>query len=175
VSSHPRPAGRVVSIHLHPVTRGAPLHSVPSVEAVAGQGLQGDLRYFGRRRRNGEPSRRQVTLIEREMVNAHANALGLTGIAPGVARSNIETEGIDLATLIGRQLRIGTALLGLVEHREPCEQMDAIAPGLRARMAPPCQGVIAVVVESGSIRVGDPVTVIWPDRNTGVAIPRHPG
>lgn len=154
------PIGRVASIHLHPATSHAPLQPIDSTEAVAGKGLRGDVRYFGRRRRNGEPSRRQVTLIEREIIHSHVAALALATIPPGVARSNIETEGIDLASLIGRQVRVGDALLEFIEHREPCEQMDAIAPGLRARMTPPCQGVIAIVAQSGLIRVGDPITAV---------------
>ncbi len=151
------PTGRVASIHLHPAASHASLQSIDSTEAVAGMGLRGDVRYFGRRRRTGEPSRRQVTLIERETIASHVAALGLAGIPPGVARSNIETEGINLIDLIGRQVRVGEALLEFIEPREPCEQMDAIAPGLRARMTPPHQGVIAIVLQSGLIRVGDPI------------------
>lgn len=152
------PIGRVASIHLHASASRAPLQSTDATEAVAGQGLRDDLRYFNRRRRNGEPSRRQVTLIERETIQSHVAALSLDALPPGIARSNIETEGIHLASLIGRQVRVGDALLEFIEHREPCQQMDAIAPGLRARMTPPCQGVIAIVVQSGLIRVGDPIS-----------------
>jgi MOSC domain-containing protein YiiM len=154
----PDTAARVVSIHLHAAESGAPLQSVLSVEAIADKGLVGDRRYFGRKsRRTGGPSRRQVTLIEREVLQRHAATLGLPPFAPGEARSNFETEGIDLSQLVGRELQIGTTRLAIVEHREPCAKMDALAPGLRTLMTPPCQGVIAIVLQSGTVSVGDSI------------------
>jgi MOSC domain-containing protein YiiM len=153
--------GRIASFHLHPAAGGAPLESADVIELEAERGIRGDQRYFGRKSRStGGPSKRQVTVIEREVLQRHADALSLDGIAPGIARSNIETEGIDLSTSIGRRLRVGTAVLEVVEPREPCEKMEAIAPGLRALMTPPCQGIIARVIESGTARVGDAVELI---------------
>ena len=132
--------------------------AVDRIEAVAGKGIVGDQRYFGRlSRRTGQPSRRQVTLIEREVLAGHAARLGCAPVAPGRARANIETEGIDLSTLVGRLLRVGTILLEVVQHRDPCWKMDAVEPGLRALMEPPRQGVLAVVLESGLAHVGDAV------------------
>jgi MOSC domain-containing protein YiiM len=37
--------------------------------------------------------------------------------------------------------------------------MDAICQGLRARMMDQRQGVLAEVVQSGTVRVGDPIQV----------------
>lgn len=148
--------GKVASLHLHPGKGGEALASVACIEAVAGQGILGDQRYFGRRsRRTGQPSRRQVTLIEREVLAAHAARLGCGPIPPGSARANIETEGIDLASMVGQALRVGTMLLEVVQHRDPCQKMDAVHPGLRALMEPPRQGVLAMVLESGLAHVGD--------------------
>lgn len=153
--------GLVASIHLHGSEGGGALKSVDTVELVEMKGLRGDTRYFGRRSRStGEPTKRQVTLIERETLESHATALGIGGIAPGLARSNFETTGIDLIAAVGRQLRIGTAVLEVVEARTPCEKMDAIAPGLRACMEPPGQGILARVLTSGTVRVGDVVEVL---------------
>lgn len=157
MKSSPAP-GRIASIHLHASESGAPLQSVLSVEAVAEKGLVGDRRYFGRKSRwTGGPSRRQVTLIEREVLQRHATTLGIPPFAPGEARSNFETEGIDLSQLVGQELQIGTLRLAVIEHREPCAKMDALAPGLRSLMTPPCQGVIATVIQSGTATVGDPI------------------
>jgi MOSC domain-containing protein YiiM len=87
--------GRVASLHLHPAEPGAPLHAVDFVMVVEGRGIEGDARYFGRLSRDtGKPARRQVTLIEREQLADHASALGMSPIAPGRVRSNIETEGL---------------------------------------------------------------------------------
>src|SRR5581483_10159072 len=98
-------SGRVASLHLHPAEPGAALVPAASVEAVEAKGLVGDARYFGRMSRTtGPPTVRQVTLLERELLAEHAAGLGLQTIAPGAARSNIETEGIDLVALVGKNI-----------------------------------------------------------------------
>ena len=150
--------GRVVSLHLHPTEPGTPLEAVEAVEVVAGRGINADNRYFGRLSRDtGQPTRRQVTLIEREQIAEHAVALGLPSISPGAVRSNIETTGINLISLLGREVEIGGALLLLYAPRDPCAKMDAICQGLRALMMNRRQGVLAEVIRSGTIRVGDPI------------------
>jgi MOSC domain-containing protein YiiM len=155
--------GRVASLHLHPTNPGAELQSVETVDFVEAQGIQGDTRYFGRlSRTTGEPTRRQVTLMEREQISEHATALGLPEIAPGAVRSNVETTGIDLVALLGREVVIGEAVLFLVEPRDPCEKMDAICQGLRERMLKNRQGVLAQVRRSGTVRIGDAIRVLNP-------------
>ena len=154
----PAPAGRVASLHLHPSEPGAALQSVESIEVVAAKGILGEPRYFGRKsRETGQPSRRQVTLIEREQIAEHASALGLQSISPGAVRANIETLGIRLISLIGREIEIGEAVLLLYAPRDPCAKMDAICRGLRELMLNNRQGVLAEVVRSGKIRVGDSI------------------
>ena len=156
----PAPLGHVVSLHLHPAESGALLQAVESVEVVAGKGISGDARYFGRLSRDtGQPTRRQVTLMEREQIAEHATALGLPSIAPGAVRSNIETTGINLIGLLGRDIQIGEAVLRLYAPRDPCAKMDAICQGLRARMLDQRQGVLAEVVRSGTVRVGDAIVM----------------
>jgi MOSC domain-containing protein YiiM len=160
VNESPALAGRVASLHLHPQEPGAALQSVPAVEVVTAKGLSGDTRYFGRLSRDsGKPSRRQVTLIEREQIAEHSAALGLPCIPPGAVRSNIETTGIKLVPLIGRDIEIGGAVLRLYAPRDPCAKMDAICQGLRERMLEQRQGVLAEVLKSGSIQVGDAIRV----------------
>ena len=109
------------------------------VRVVAGQGVEGDPRYFRR------GSRRQVTLIEREQIAAHAAVLGLPDFAPGAVRSNIETTGIDLIALLGQRVEVGEAVLDFHEPRTPCRQMDDLAAGLRELMTERRQGVLAQV------------------------------
>jgi MOSC domain-containing protein YiiM len=131
--------------------------SVNALTLDVGLGVREDPRYFGRRGSSGQPSRRQVSLIEREQIAEHAAALGLENLPPGAVRSNIETEGVDLQSLLGQRVRIGEALLQFVEPRHPCAKMDALCQGLRALMENNRQGVLAVVVQSGTIRVGDEI------------------
>jgi MOSC domain-containing protein YiiM len=144
---------------LHPTQPGASLEGVDWIEVVEDKGILGEPRYFGRMSRDsGLPSKRQVTLIEREQIAEHAAALGMQSIAPGAVRSNIETEGIDLISLIGQEVKIGGAVLFLYAPRDPCAKMDAICQGLRESMMNNRQGVLAQVRKSGRIAVGDSIT-----------------
>src|SRR5579859_1105677 len=152
--------GQVASLHLHPQEAGEPLTPVKSIELVAEKGIAGNPRYFGRLSRStGKPSRRQVTLMAREEIAAHAATLGMESIAPGTVRANIETVGIDLVPLIGRNVKIGEAILHFYEARTPCNKMDEICQGLRREMESDRQGVLAEVVQDGRINVGSHVCV----------------
>ncbi len=158
--SHPATTirGQVVSLHVHPDEPGEPFLALKSLQLVAEKGIKEDRRYFGRTSRStGEPSRRQVTLIERDQIAEHAVALGLENIPPGAVRSNIETTGIDLQACLGREVKIGEAVLRFYEPRTPCAKMDAICLGLRQLMENNRQGVLAEVLQSGLIRVGDSI------------------
>jgi len=150
--------GTVASLHLHPAAGGQPMIAVDSISLVAEKGIVENQRYFDRRNRLGRAAKRQVSLIEREQISAHAAELGVETIPPGVVRSNIETCGIDLIALMGRNVQVGTAVLFFGEARTPCEKMDRIVPGLRRSMENDRQGVIAQVVRSGSVRVGDEIS-----------------
>src|SRR5260221_4003593 len=112
-------SGRVTSLHLHPADPGTPLHTVESIEVIEGKGIAGEPRYFGRLSRDtGKPSLRQVSLIEREQIAEHAVALGLEKIVPGADRSNIDTSGVDLVSLVGCVVQIGDAILSLYDARD---------------------------------------------------------
>src|SRR5262245_57596091 len=140
-------AGRVVSLHLHPIQPGDPLNEMEAIQVVEAKGIRDEPRYFGRTQSDtGQPSRRQVSLIEREQLADHAAALGLSSIVPGAARANIETSGIRLVELVGRQVEIGSAILRFESPRDPCAKMDAVCKGLRERMMNQRQGVLATVV-----------------------------
>lgn len=154
-------AGRVASLHLHPEKPGETLRTVERIEVVEQKGILGNPRKFGVvSRATGAPSKRQVTLIEREQIAEHAATLGLQTIVPGAVRSNIETFGVNLIELIGREVQIGDAILLFYEARTPCEKMDRICQGLRSLMKNSKQGVLAQVVRGGVIRTGDEVRPI---------------
>ena len=161
LSPSPALPGRVASLHLHPPEPGAALRGVSAIQVVEKRGIIDDCRYFDRiSRKTGQPSRRQVSLIERELIDQHAAALGLVSLPPGVVRANIETLGVDLVALVGQRVRIGEAILHLYEPRTPCEKMDAICSGLRERMQNGRQGVLAEVVRSGTIHLNDAISVV---------------
>ncbi len=133
------------------------MQSVESFQLVAEKGIAEDARFFGRVDKEGFPKKRQVSLIEREQLAEHAAVLGLQQIAPGQARANIETIGIRLQEFVGKQVQIGDAVLLFYIARTPCQKMDRICQGLRELMGNGRQGVMAQVVKSGTIRVGDAI------------------
>ena len=152
-------SGKVISLHIHPTEPGAPLLSVDFFKIVENKGIQGNGRMFNRiSKRTGKPTKRQVSLIEREQLAKHAQAMGHPGFASGSVRSNIETIGIHLRDHIGKQIQIGDSILFLYELRTPCQKMDDLAPGLRKSMENGHQGVMAQVVKSGEIHLGDEIT-----------------
>jgi MOSC domain-containing protein YiiM len=154
------PVGKGASLHLHPATSGDPLQAVDKIHAEAGKGIVGDARIFGGKDRKGQPSRRQISLMAREEIAQHAATLGLPAVPPGAVRANIETTGVDLMSLLGQEAQVGNAVRLFYEAHTPCGRMDQVAPGLRKLMEDGRQGIMAQVIRSGDIRVGDEVSAV---------------
>jgi len=152
--------GTVASLHIHPASASNLMCEASELTLVEGKGIAEDKRYFNRRSQTGEPTVRQVSLIEREQIVAHADQLDLPSIAPGMVRANIETTGVRLCDWIDRAVEIGGAALLIKEARTPCLKMDAIALGLRQEMENGRQGVLAQVTRSGKVRVGDSIRLL---------------
>jgi MOSC domain-containing protein YiiM len=83
----------------------------------------------------------------------------LESIPPGAVRSNIETTGVNLVSLLGKEIEMGEVILLLYAPRDPCAKMDAICHGLRELMMNNRQGVLAQVIRSGKIQIGDQIRV----------------
>jgi MOSC domain-containing protein YiiM len=125
-----------------------PMISVESARAVENLGLEGD-------RHAKADSKRQVLLMEVETLEK----LDLRG---GDVKENITTRGIVLMNLpIGTQLRVGEALLEITGECYPCSRMEDLRPGLRQEIGGQ-RGMLARVARSGSLRVGDAITIETP-------------
>jgi MOSC domain-containing protein YiiM len=155
-------ADRIVSIHVA-AAAGAPMVSVGEARAVPARGLEGD-RYFVRAGAARKPGghRSDVTLIEVEAIEALARDYGVT-LDPGAARRNLVTRGVALNHLVGREFRVGEALLRGEGLAEPCGRLarltgEPVRPGLLHR-----GGLRAAVLRGGTIRVGDPVEPLGAD------------
>ena len=93
-------------------------------------------------------------------------------VAPGRLGENVTTSGVDLLSLpTGSLLRLGDeAEVEVTGLRNPCVQIDRYAEGLMAQVLGRDEqgevvrraGVMGVVRTSGSVRVGDPLTVVLP-------------
>lgn len=119
-------------------------------------GVAGD--YRGAMRRG--PYKRQVTILEREDWDA-AIAEVDRQIPWEERRANLLVEGVDLPQIRGKRLRIGNdVVLEVTRETDPCERMEALAPGLKAALLPDWRGgVCTFVVSGGEIAVGDAVEI----------------
>lgn len=137
----------MVAIRLSTGSR-APLVSAPSVTARPDEGLVGD-----RPRRE----RRAVLLMEHETLERH-------GLTPGAVREQVTVRGITLADLApASRIRVGGVVLETGGMCAPCERMEELKPGLRAELEGR-RGRFFRVVEGGTFAVGDPITLLPPDR-----------
>ncbi len=150
--------GRVVGVYLAGAG-GLAMRSVQSAVAVAGQGLVGDRYQTG----TGQwcYDRRlydDVTLIAVEALDAAGAEHGVH-LQRGVARRNVETSGVDLQALVGRQFQIGEVVLHGNRPCEPCRYLDRVT-GQPAKAALHGRGGLrASVITGGALRVGASVLV----------------
>lgn len=85
-------------------------------------------------------------------------------LRPGILKENIATRGISLDSLQHKQrLRIGSVLLEITKPCAPCDRMEEIRPGLKEALRGQ-RGVLARIVEGGTISVGDPLVLEGPAR-----------
>jgi MOSC domain-containing protein YiiM len=119
-------------------------------QLVAGHGIVGDLRGGGRRHIN-------------IMTQATVSALGDEGFfaAPGQLGEQLIVAGVDVDALpVGSRIRIGeTACIELTEPRTGCAKFERHQGRSRNEVAGRI-GMMACVVETGPIQVGDPVEVL---------------
>src|SRR5262249_41012407 len=149
--------------------------TVDAVELEAGLGVVGDahagrtVRHRSRVKRDPtEANLRQVHLIHGELLDELARR-GFE-ITPGAMGENITTRGIDILDLArGTRLRLGPhAVIEITGLRDPCAQLDALRPGLRAAVLDRDKhgnlvrksGVMAVVLASGRVRTDDAISVV---------------
>lgn len=122
--------GAVVALYIA-AEAGAPMSAVKRVNAVAGRGLEGDRYHAERGHYSYHPGPiREVSLIEAETFDALRRDHKLE-LAPGITRRNIVTRGVALNHLVGREFRVGAAILRGVKLCEPCQHLvdlTGIAP-----------------------------------------------
>jgi MOSC domain-containing protein YiiM len=137
---------------------------------LTGLGVEGDahagrtVQHLSRIARDPKAANlRQVHLIHAELYDELAEQ-GFT-LEPGQLGENITTRGLDLLGLSqGTRLRLGAqAVIEITGLRNPCKQLNALAPGLMQAvlgrdadggLVRKC-GVMAVVATGGAVRVGD--------------------
>lgn len=142
----------VVALHIAKGRR-LPVRAVDEVVAEAGRGLVGD-RYHGTRHRH-------VSLQSAELLELAARDLGHDFDA-GATRRNVTVDSGEIPTRPGTRLTIGEVELEVVRLLAPCRLLDddigvGAAAALRRRAGSACR-----ILTSGTIRIGDPVTITDP-------------
>lgn len=120
-----------------------PMEELSEVHAVGDTGFEGCV--------HGRPgSKRQVLLVDRETLEA-------MDLRPGILSENITTDGLNVNSLqIGQLLRVGEARMEVSAVCTPCDQMEAIRPGLRKELWGR-RGMLCRVLEGGVVRRGDSI------------------
>lgn len=150
--------------------------NVNSINLLKGLGVDGDVhmgktvKHLSRIKRDStQPNLRQVHLIHSEL-HEDLKKLGFE-VKAGEMGENITTKGIDLLSLpVNTILQIGNAKLTVTGLRNPCHQLDGIQKGLmKATLAKDETGkvtskvgVMSIVTEGGTIKVGDEIKIILP-------------
>jgi MOSC domain-containing protein YiiM len=96
--------------------------------------------------------KRQVLMVDIETLRE-------MDLAPGMIRENITTEGLDVNALkAGQKLRAGEVELEVSLVCDPCEQIEALRPGLQELMLGK-RGMLCRVLRGGAVKQGDSITV----------------
>lgn len=149
--------GKLEWIGLRPARR-APLQTFNHVEVLTDHGLIGD----HKAQRVG--GKRQVTLIQREHLNAVAALLDRDAIDPALLRRNLVVSGINLLALRDLQFEIGGVVFEGTGLCEPCSRMEEVLGSGGYNAMRGHGGIIARVISGGIIRTGDVVAAVIPGK-----------
>jgi len=136
--------GKIAYLFRAPKKR-APMEELETARALEEFGLEGCA--------HARPGKRQVLLMDRE-------TLAFFDLQPGIARENVTTEGLDVNALaVGQRLKIGDVELQVSLVCDPCEQIEALRPGLQDAMQGR-RGMLCKVLRGGMLKRGDEVVVV---------------
>jgi MOSC domain-containing protein YiiM len=158
-------------------SHGIGKQNADAIRLVVGLGVEGDVhagatvKHRSRVRRDPtQPNLRQVHLIHAEL--HHELAGQGFEVRAGEMGENVTTSGVELLALpTGTRLRLGReAVVEVTGLRNPCNQLDELAPGLMQAVLDRDvegelvrkSGVMGVVLAGGEVRTGDPIDVELP-------------
>ena len=139
-----------------------PVERVDRASVEAGKGIVGD-RYHQLAEQHLAKEmavmENHISLVEQEALDKFMQDHDLD-YDYGDFRRSVITSGIDLNALVGRQFRLGNAVLYGVELCEPCSYLARIIhKDVLPEMAVSA-GLRATVIESGEIKAGDTLSAI---------------
>ena len=161
--------GIVEHIHIA-VERAAPVHAVESIELVKGIGVIGDRNALAPGEWDDSHIGEELTLVEAESLEQLARDHDIH-LSAGDTRRNVTTRGIALNDLVGKRFRVGEVIAEGVELCEPCTHLQGLLGKPIIKPLAHRAGVRALLVNSGTIRVGDRVEELGPAELIEVATP----
>ena len=130
--------------------KGTQKHEVPEIQLKIDHGIVGDA--------HAGNWHRQVSLLGQESVEKMKAVF--PDIPVGAFAENILTEGLTLYTLpVGTRLQVGEVLLEVTQIGKECHAHCAIRQQV-GDCVMPREGIFAIVLEEGTIRAGDIITVL---------------
>ena len=139
------PMAKIVGVWTSPERNSARSVAHERRQAIAGLGLAGCA--------HANPPKREVLFVSKEHLDS-------VNVEPGAIRENFTVEGTDVEQWpVGQQVRVGGALFEITMVCDPCNRMDQLRDGLRAELQGK-RGMLARVVESGEVAVGDEVELV---------------
>jgi MOSC domain-containing protein YiiM len=125
-------------------SEGGPMEAQTELTIETGAGIVGD-HTLGRLR--------HVTIIFEADWNAAAAELGRP-VDPAGRRANVLVSGGNGARFVGRQVRLGPAVLEIKGITRPCPVMEKAAPGMQAALQPEGRsGIWGRVLEGGQVKL----------------------
>lgn len=141
--------GRVLSVNIA-ANKGEKKRNIGEAYIISGYGLENDA--------HGGDWHRQVSLLSLSSFEK-MRSLG-ANVGYGDFAENITVEGLDVYELpVGSRIRVGEALLQVTQIGKECHQGCAIRDQV-GDCVMPREGIFAVVVEPGRVRVGDAIAVL---------------
>lgn len=119
-------AGRLAGIARHARPKGL-VEVIGAADVTVARGIEGD--YRGAMKPGGK---RQVTMMATGDWADALRELGRDDLTWSDRRVNLLVDGLDLPRETGVRLRVGGVLFGIAGECDPCNRMEAVAPGLRA-------------------------------------------
>ena len=151
--------GKLLFIHIAD-SASQDMKELTQAELVAGRGIKGDRYYSGTGNYSHIPDIREVTIIEKEVLDAlEQNQPPLQDksiiLKPHEHRRNLTTEGVPLNYLVGKRFKIGDAILEGGRLNFPCKYLEDL---LKRKLVLPLynrSGLNCKIIQSGTITQGD--------------------
>jgi len=130
----------------------APMETLETADISLETGVANDSR--------GKPGKRQVTLLSARDWRVVCAELGID-VPWTTRRANLFLDDFDLPKEAGRIVEIGSVRLQTTVEVDPCFRMDEQCPGLTKALGPDWRGGVGcMVVQAGTVSIGDKVKVI---------------